>query len=118
MDTVFIEGLLVQTTIGYYDWEKKIKQPLIFDLEMGTDIRAAANNDELAKTINYAEVSTVITEFANAKVVDLLETLAENLANHLLATYSIPWLRLKISKPDAVKEAKAVGVIIERGNKN
>ncbi len=118
MDIVFIEGLLVQTTIGYYDWEKKIKQPLIFDLQMGTDIRAAAKNDELAKTLNYAEISEVISEFANAKVVDLLETLAENLAAHLMQNYGIKWLRLKISKPEAVKEAHAVGVIIERGSKD
>lgn len=115
MDIVFIEGLLVQTTIGYYDWEKTIKQPLVFDLELGHDIRAAANNDELAKTLNYAEISEEIAEFANAKIVDLLETLAENLAAHLMQKYQIAWLRLKISKPDAVAEAKAVGVIIERG---
>ncbi len=117
MDIVFIEGLHVQTTIGYYQWEKEIKQLLIFDLQMGTDIRAAADNDELAKTIDYAEISTLIAEFANAKVVDLLETLAEGLAAKLLAEYPIKWLKLKISKPQAVSEAQAVGVIIERGSR-
>ncbi|TRX53909.1 dihydroneopterin aldolase [Thalassomonas sp. M1454] len=115
MDIIFIEGLTVPTTIGYFDWEKQIKQPLIFDLQMGTDIRAAAAGDELAKTLDYAQISVAIAEFANAKVVDLLETLAENLASHLMERFDIKWLSLKISKPEAVKEANAVGVIIERG---
>lgn len=115
MDIVFIEGLQVQTTIGYYEWEKKIKQLLIFDLEMGTDIRKAAFGDELAKTLDYAEISTLIEQFANANVVDLIETLAERLAAHLMDEYAIKWLRLKISKPTAVANATAVGVIIERG---
>lgn len=114
MDIVFIEGLQVQTTIGYYEWEKKIKQLLVFDLQMGTDIRAAANGDELAKTLNYAEVSVLIDEFANANAVDLIETLAERLAEHLINTFALKWLKLKVSKPTAVKEADAVGVIIER----
>ncbi|WNC67928.1 dihydroneopterin aldolase [Thalassotalea nanhaiensis] len=117
MDIVFIEGLQVQTTIGYYEWEKKIKQLLVFDLQMGTDISKAADGDELAKTLDYAEISTLIDEFANANVVDLIETLAERLASHLMTEYGIKWLRLKISKPTAVKEASAVGVIIERGSK-
>ncbi|WP_371376847.1 dihydroneopterin aldolase [Thalassotalea aquiviva] len=118
MDIVFIEGLKVNTTIGYYDWEKKIKQLLVFDIQMGTDIRAAAQNDELAKTINYAEISELVDEFANANVVDLLETLAERLAEHIITTYSLSWIRLKISKPTAVAQADAVGVIIERGKRN
>lgn len=118
MDIVFIEGLQVQTTIGYYEWEKKIKQLLVFDVEMGTDIRAAANNDELAETLNYAEISEAISTFANLDVVDLLETLAERLAAHLMNEFGITWIKLKISKPTAVKEAAAVGVIIERGTQN
>ena len=117
MDIVFIEGLEVQTTIGYYDWEKSIKQPLVFDLHMGTDITPAAQGDELAKTLDYAEISQIIDEFANANPVDLIETLAERLSQHLMTTYQIKWLRLKIAKPTAVKEATSVGVIIERGSK-
>ena len=85
---------------------------------MGTDIRGAANGDELAKTLDYAEISTLIDEFANANPVDLIETLAERLAKHLMDQYQIKWLRLKISKPTAVEQASGVGVIIERGSKS
>ncbi|MGJ8692982.1 MAG: dihydroneopterin aldolase [Thalassotalea sp.] len=115
MDKVFINGLSIQTTIGFFEWEKQIKQTLIFDLAMGWDIKPAAKNDELAKTLDYADISLAIERFANANPVDLIETLAERVAEHLMSTYHIPWLSLKIHKPNAVHNASSVGVEIERG---
>ncbi|WP_448548865.1 dihydroneopterin aldolase [Thalassotalea fusca] len=114
MDKVFIQGLSIQTTIGFYAWEKEIKQTLIFDLSLGWDIRPAAANDELAKTLDYADVSQEIERFANANPVDLLETLAERTASHLMDKYQISWLKLRIGKPGAVYNAQSVGVEIER----
>jgi len=115
MDKVFIKGLHIQTTIGFYQWEKEIKQTLVIDLAMAWDTAKAAVNDELDKTLNYAEISTVIETFANENPVDLLETLAERLAAFLMAEFAIPWLQLKIGKPGAVHNADTVGVEIERG---
>jgi len=117
MDKVFINGLSIQTTIGFYQWEKEIKQTLIIDLVMGWDTAKAAENDELAKTLDYAEISEHIAIFANENPVDLLETLAERLAQHLISHYQIPWLNLKIGKPGAIHNAKSVGVEIERSSK-
>lgn len=115
MDKVFIQGLSIQTTIGFFEWEKQIKQTLVIDLELGWDIKPAAANDELAKTLDYATISVDIEQFANENPVDLLETLAERLAAFLMATYSIPWLKLRVGKPGAVHNAISVGVEIERG---
>ena len=115
MDKIFIQGLSIQTTIGFFEWEKQIKQTLIFDVEFAWDIKPAAENDELAKTLDYADISLEIDRFANANAVDLLETLAERLAKHLMNKYSIPWLSIKIHKPNAVHNAQSVGVAIERG---
>lgn len=115
MDKVFIKGLSIQTTIGFFEWEKQIKQTLVIDLTMGWDTAKAAKNDELAKTLDYADISEKIAIFANENPVDLLETLAERMASFLIASYNIPWLRLKIGKPGAVHNAKTVGVEIERG---
>ena len=115
MDKVFINGLSIQTTIGFFAWEKEIKQTLTIDLVMGWDIRPAAKNDELDKTLDYAQISAVIETFANENPVDLLETLAERLAAYLMSTYHIPWLKLTIHKPNAVHNACSVGVEIERG---
>ncbi|AWB58795.1 MULTISPECIES: dihydroneopterin aldolase [unclassified Colwellia] len=114
MDKVYIEGLTFQTTIGFYAWEKEIKQTLVIDLAMGWNTAEAAKNDELSKTLDYAAISEAIVEFANANPVDLIETLAERIAEFLIANYQIPWLRLKLMKPNAVHNATTVGVEIER----
>jgi len=115
MDKVCIEGLSIQTTIGFYEWEKHIKQTLIIDLTLGWDISKAAFNDELNKTLDYAKISQDVEVFANANPVDLIETLAERIAQYLISTYHIPWLKLKIGKPGAVHNTKTVAVEIERG---
>lgn len=118
MDKVFIKGLRIQTTIGFYQWEKEIKQTLVIDLAMGWDTAKAAVNDELAKTLDYADISVAIERFANENPVDLLETLAERLASFLMTSYHIPWLKLAIGKPGAVHNSETVGVEIERGQQN
>ncbi len=115
MDKVFIKGLHIQTTIGVYPWEKEIKQTLVINLTMGWNTALAAKNDELTKTLNYAEISIAIEAFANKNPVELLETLAERLAKYLMAEYQIPWLQLSIGKPNAVHNTDTVGVEIERG---
>ena len=115
MDKVFIKGLHIQTTIGFFQWEKEIKQTLVIDLAMGWNTTQAAENDELSKTLDYADISVKIAEFANNNPVDLIETLAERLAKFLMETYHIPWLNLKVAKPNAVHNAATVGVQIERG---
>ena len=97
MDIVFIEQLSVITTIGVYDWEQTIEQKLVFDIEMAWDNRKAAKSDEGAR-------------FA------LVERVAEEVAELLLARFNSPWVRIKLSKPGAVARAENVGVIIERGN--
>ena len=115
MDKVFIKGLHIQTTIGFFQWEKEIKQTLVIDVAMAWNTAKAALNDELAKTLDYADISVAIEKFANENPVDLLETLAERMANFLMSTYHIPWLQLSIGKPGAVHNADTVGVEIERG---
>ncbi len=115
MDKVYIEGLTFQTTIGFYQWEKEIKQTLVVDLAMGWNTAIAAENDELDKTLDYAAISEELVKFANDNPVDLIETLAERIATFLMAQYHIPWLKLKLMKPNAVHNATTVGVEIERG---
>ncbi len=118
MDKVFIKGLHIQTTIGFFQWEKQIKQTLVIDVVMACNTASAAINDDLAKTLDYAEISTAIEHFANNNPVDLLETLAERMAAFLMSEFTIPWLQLKIGKPGAVHNADTVGVEIERGQFN
>ncbi|WP_217477358.1 dihydroneopterin aldolase [Stutzerimonas stutzeri] len=115
MDTVFIEGLEVDTLIGAYDWERGIRQCLRLDLTLGWDIRPAAENDELDKALDYAEVTVAIDRFAQASRFELVETFAERLAAGLMNQFGIPWLRLRVTKPGVNARATALGVEIERG---
>ncbi len=117
MDIVFINQLTVETTIGAYDWEKTIKQTLKIDLEMAWDNKAPALNDDLTKALDYATVSERITTWLSEQKIELIETVAERIAAMLLEEFKIQWLKLTIHKPDAVANAQAVGVCIERGEK-
>ena len=114
MDKVFIEGLEIPALIGIYDWERRIRQTLVFDLEMGFDNRRPAASDNIEHTLNYKAVSKRLTEFVGQSDFGLVETLAERCANIVLEEFAVSWLRLKLSKPGAVRGARAVGVIIER----
>lgn len=115
MDRVFIEQLAVDTVIGVYDWERTITQRLLLDLSMAWDVRKAAAGDDLQYTLDYAAVSEHVLTFAGKHQFELVETFAERLAEELMQAFAIPWLRLKITKPGAVPQAKGVGVEIERG---
>ncbi len=115
MDTVFIEGLEIDTVIGAYDWERGIRQCLRLDLQMGWDIRLPALNDELALALDYSVVCQRIQDFAAEASFILVETFADRLAQLLLSEFGLVWLRLKVTKPGAVPAALAVGVEIERG---
>ena len=114
MDTVFIEALEIEALIGIYDWERRIRQPLLFDLEMAFDNRVPAASDAIADTLDYKAVSKRLIAFVSESDHGLVETLAERCAAMVLAEFKVDWLRLKLSKPGAVRGAKAVGVVIER----
>lgn len=116
MDQVFIRGLEVDAVIGAYDWERTIRQRLVVDLDMGWDIRPAAETDDLNLALDYASVSRRVLEYVRASSFELVETLAERLATLLMSEFHVPWVRLSINKPGAVTQATGgVGVVIERG---
>ncbi|PRB80853.1 dihydroneopterin aldolase [Pseudomonas sp. MYb185] len=118
MDQVFIRGLEVETVIGAYDWERNIRQRLLFDLDMAWDIRAAAAQDDLALALDYAAVSQRVLDYVSASSFELIESLAERVAELVMSEFGVPWLRLSITKPGAVKAATGgVGVLIERGER-
>ena len=117
MDTVFIEDLRIETVIGIYDWERKIRQVVALDLEMAFDNRKPAASDRIEDTLNYKAVSKRLTAFVEESSFQLVETLAERCAEIVRDEFGVSWLRLKLSKPGAVRGSKAVGVMIERGTK-
>ncbi|NIL27656.1 bifunctional dihydroneopterin aldolase/7,8-dihydroneopterin epimerase [Yersinia massiliensis] len=117
MDIVFIEELSVITTIGVYDWEQTIEQKLVFDIEMGWDNRKAAASDDVNDCLSYADISDSVIKHASSQRFALVERVAEEIAELLLQRFKSPWVRVKVSKPGAVAQARNVGVVIERGQR-
>ena len=117
MDIVFINDLRIETIIGIYDWERKVKQTISLDLEMGTDIRKSAATDAIDDTLNYKAVAKRMIAFVEDSEYLLVETLAEKIAGIVLSEFSVHWLKLTVCKPGAVRGSRDVGVIIERGSR-
>lgn len=113
-DIVFIEDLRVQTVIGVFEWEREIRQTVSIDLEMAFDIGKAAASDDIADTLDYKAVSKRLIHFVEDSDFQLVEALAERCAAIVLQEFPVSWLRLKLSKPGAVRGSSAVGVVIER----
>lgn len=101
--------------IGVFDWERRVKQTVILDLDMGGDIRRAAASDDLADTLNYKAVAKRVIDFVEHSEYQLVETLAERVAELILSEFGVPWVRLRLNKQGAVRGARDVGVVIERG---
>ena len=117
MDIIYINDRRIETIIGIYGWERKTRQTVVLDIEMGTDIRKASASDDVEDTLNYKSVAERLFEFVGASEFELLETLAEQISDILLNEFKVPWLRLKLNKQGALKGVRDVGVIIERGQK-
>ncbi len=118
MDIIFLNGLSIETVIGIYDWERNIRQTVLIDLEMGTDIRKAAATDDIVYTLDYKAVSKRIITFVEDSNFFLVETLAERITGILIDEFNVPWVRLTLNKKGAISGASDVGIQIERGSKN
>jgi dihydroneopterin aldolase len=116
MDIVYIRDLRIDTFIGVYDWEQRIRQTLRIDLEMGTDVASAAARGELSSCLDYKAISDRLVDMIENQHFELLESLAEQIARTLQQEFGVGWLRLRLGKPGAVAAAADVGVVIERGS--
>ena len=117
MDVVYIKELKIETVIGIFDWERKIKQTVCLDLELANDNSVAAKNDSINDTLDYKSVAKRIIGFVEESSFQLVETLAEEIAKIVLEEFHVPWMRLRLGKTGALRGAVDVGVIIERGEK-
>ncbi|MEE8426264.1 MAG: dihydroneopterin aldolase [Woeseiaceae bacterium] len=117
MDTIFLHELKVDTVIGIWDWERKIRQTVVIDLDMAADIRKAAKTDSVDDTLNYKRVSKRVQQFVADSSFQLVETLAERIAELLIGELGVSWVRVKVNKLGAIRGARDVGVVIERGER-
>ncbi len=115
MDIIYLSDLRIETIIGIYDWERRVKQVVSLDIEMASDIARAAASDDIEDTLNYKAVAKRLISFVGESEFQLVETLAERITGIILEEFDVPWVRLRLNKQGAVRGARDVGVIIERG---
>jgi dihydroneopterin aldolase len=116
MDKIFLEGLKIEAIIGIWEWERKIRQTIVIDLEMSADIAKAAASDEVADTLNYKSVAKRIKSFVADSGFQLVETLAERIAGIIRDEFDVAWVKVRVHKPGAIRGSRDVGVEIERGD--
>ena len=114
MDHIFLHDLKVETIVGIWDWERKIRQTVSIDLKMGADIRRAAASDDIDETLNYKLVAKRVQQFVGDSSFQLVETLAERIAAVILDDFDVPWVEVRVNKPGAIRGARDVGVKIRR----
>ena len=113
-DRIFRRGLQIDCIIGFIEWERRIKQTVVIDLEMPVDCRRAALTDEVTETIDYKKVSKRIIAFVEASQFKLVETLAHRTAMLIIEEFGVEWIRLSVNKPGAIRGSRDVGITLER----
>jgi dihydroneopterin aldolase len=113
-DRIFLHGLTTECIIGFIDWERRVKQTVVLDIELPVDCRRASLSDEVSDTLDYKKVAKRVLAFVESSEFQLVETLAHRLALLILAEFSIEWVRVSLNKPGAIRSSRDVGVVVER----
>jgi len=114
MDKIFLRGLEVQAVVGIWDWERNVTQKVVIDLEMASNNRKAAATDRIEDTLDYKRVAKRVSAFVEQSKYQLVETLTERIAEIVVSEFDIPWVRVCVSKPGAIRGSNDVGICIER----
>jgi len=113
-DRIFLHGLTAECIIGFIDWERRVRQTVVLDIELPVDCRHAALTDEVADTLDYKKVAKRVLSFIEASEFKLVETLAHRVALLILEEFGVEWVRVSLNKPGAIRNSRDVGVVIER----
>ncbi|MFL6617039.1 MAG: dihydroneopterin aldolase [Povalibacter sp.] len=114
MDKIFLSALNVECIVGIWEWERRVKQTVIIDIEMAADIRRAAASDRIEDTVDYKRVAKRLLAFVGDSQFKLVETLTERIAQLIVTEFSVSWVRVRLNKQGAIRGAKDVGIEIER----
>jgi dihydroneopterin aldolase len=113
-DTIFLSGLTAECIIGIWDWERKVRQKVVIDLEMAADIRRAAASDHIDDTLDYKKVSKRLQQFIEQSQFQLVETLTDRIAQIVITEFGVPAVKVRLNKQGALRGSRDVGIVIER----
>jgi dihydroneopterin aldolase len=104
-DRMAVTGIVCHGHHGVFDFERREGQPFVVDLVLGLDTRPAALSDDLRDTVDYGSVVTSVKSAVETDPVDLIETLAQRIADVCLLDGRVEWARVTVHKPDAPIDA-------------
>jgi dihydroneopterin aldolase len=113
-DRIFLHGLAVECIIGFIEWERRVRQTIVLDVEMPVDCALAAKSDDVADTLDYKKVAKRLISFVEGSNFKLVETMAHRAAMLILEEFGVEWVRLSVNKPGAIRGSKDVGVAVLR----
>jgi len=113
-DKIFLTALTTECIVGIWDWERKVKQTVVVDLEMACDVRKAALSDNIEDTVDYKQVSKRVLSFISESQFQLVEALTEHIARIIVTEFAVPWVRVRLNKQGAIRNSRDVGIVIER----
>ena len=114
LDLIFVEGFVGETVIGIHESELHRTQPLVIDVHAGVPRARACDTDRIEDTIDYGVVCERLRRLMAEHRLQLLEALAETIADILLNEFHASWVRVKVVKPKKFDDVSALGVQIER----
>lgn len=115
-DLICLRGIRASAVIGVRNWERQVRQTVLFDLELAADISRGARSDDIADTVDYERVSKELIRFAEGSNFRLLESLVEESAALVLQRFPVSWLRLRACKLWALSQVREVSIVIVRSS--
>ena len=116
--SVFIKDFTIQETIGIHEHEKIKKQKIKFNVVLGVDQRTIPNERNRKSIVNYEKITNKLENLTKSKKYNFLESLAEDSFKEIFEDKRINSATIKIEKPDAIKNAKSVGVEVFKTRKD
>ena len=114
---VIISDLVFNTSIGVHDFEKEKEQQIRFNIEIDINPLLKAAENDLKSIVNYENVINKVKSITHKKHYNLLETLAEDIFTNLFLNKNIIKIKLRIEKPEIIKNTSSVGVEITKKRK-
>ena len=116
--TVFIKDFIIQEIIGIHDYEKTKKQKIKFNIVLDIDQNTVPNEKDIKSIVDYEKITNKLENLTKDKKYNFLESLAEDSFKEIFEDKRISSVKIKIEKPDAIKNADSVGVEIFKTRKD
>ena len=114
MRHVFVRDLALIAMVGIYEHEKRQPQRILVNIDCAVQERGGALEDDIKNVVSYEKVVRNVKAIVQDGHVNLVETLAEKIADKVLKNRSIKRVRVRVEKLDIIPEASSVGIEIER----